>query len=65
MDEPLEVQCSIVPAIHYPSLQDRTHERGELYKQFVEQRDNDADRENLRTEMREWIRTRPARKTEE
>ena len=38
---------------------------GELYKQFVEQRDNDADRENLRTEMREWIRTRPARKTED
>ncbi|MBC8205868.1 MAG: recombination-associated protein RdgC [Kiritimatiellales bacterium] len=38
---------------------------GELYKQFVEQRDSDAARENLRTEMREWIRTRPARKTED
>jgi hypothetical protein len=38
---------------------------GELYKQFVEQRDSDADREILRSEMREWIRSRPARKTEE
>ncbi len=38
---------------------------GELYKQFVEQRDSDAARETLRTEMREWIRTRPARKTED
>jgi len=36
---------------------------GELYKQFVEQREKNAG--ELRAEMREWIRTRPARKTEE
>ncbi len=36
----------------------------ELYKQFVEIRDDAAARETLRDEMREWIRQRPARKLE-
>lgn len=38
---------------------------GELYKQFVETRDDAAALETLREEMREWIRSRPARKLEE
>lgn len=37
---------------------------GELYKQFVDIRDDQAARETLRNDMREWIRTRPARKIE-
>ncbi len=36
----------------------------ELYKQFVETRENDTTRAALRDEMREWILQRPARKTE-
>jgi len=36
----------------------------ELYKQFVEMRDNDAARDTLRKEMREWILQRPSRKLE-
>lgn len=37
----------------------------ELYKQFVELRDDETACATLRDEMREWIRSRPARKTEE
>ena len=38
---------------------------GELYKQFIELRGDDAACETLRDEMREWIRSRPSRKTED
>jgi hypothetical protein len=38
---------------------------GELFKQFVEIRDDEDACNSLRDEMRAWIRARPARKTEE
>ncbi len=37
----------------------------ELYKQFVEMRGDDEARKTLRDEMCEWMRARPARKTED